>query len=167
LTHPEPFGLCWKYFAAMPILRVFTREAFMSLPLFPGKSGAAARLVSLCALLSALGGCMSVPITPTSFTPAAGSATAKPMQLTRPVVVLLPNETSVTLQGGTQWIQAGAIPQGQVYRKASGTLLVDAQRLRESYLVVSNNALTGFYFPGESAYSPAAFPVQLNLEQVQ
>jgi hypothetical protein len=137
----------------------------MSLPFFTRKTGAIASLLG--ALVLALAGCMSVPITPTAFTPADKAAAARPSQLTRPVAVLLPNETGVSLPGGSQWILAGSIPQGQVYRKANGTLMVDAQRLREAYLVVSNQALTGFYFPGESAYTPVSHATALHLEPLQ
>lgn len=137
----------------------------MPLSLLAPKTGATMRLLSSCALLVALAGCMSVPLTPTSYTPASAQS-AKPLQLTRPVTVLLRNQTSVPLAAGSLWVAAGSIPQGQVYRKSNGSLIVEGRRTREAYLAVADGRLTGLYFPGESAFTPVALSTSISLEQL-
>lgn len=139
----------------------------MPFPLLPGKPGASLRALAFCAATLVLAGCMSVVIRPTTFTPAASQANSKPLQLARSVSALLTNDATVTLAGGSQWALAGTISQGQVYRKVGGTLIIDAKRLREAYPVVSGDTLVGFYFPGESSFTPLAYTPSLSLEQMQ
>lgn len=139
----------------------------MPFPLLQLKPGASLRALALCIATLALAGCMSVVIRPTNFTPAASQAAGKPLQLSRSVSALLTNDATVTLTAGSQWALAGSIPQGQVYRKVGGTLIIDAKRLREAYLVVSGDKLVGFYFPGESSFTPLTYTPTLSLEQMQ
>ncbi|OZI26588.1 hypothetical protein CAL26_04500 [Bordetella genomosp. 9] len=106
---------------------------------------------------------MSIAIRPTTYSPASATGAA-PVQLARSVSAPLTNDATVTLAGGSQWILSGSIPEGQVYRKAGGTLMIDAKRLREAYLVVANGKLVGFFFPGESAFTPVAYAPNLSLE---
>lgn len=137
----------------------------MHLQIPAGKTGSPLRFIVACAITVALTACMSVSIRPTAYTPAtANAADARPLQLAKSVSAPLTNDATVTLAAGSQWILAGSVPEGQVYRKAGGTLMIDAKRLREAYLVIAGGKLVGFYFPGESAFTPVAYAPTLNLE---
>ncbi|CAM3472520.1 Lipoprotein [Bordetella sputigena] len=127
------------------------------------KTGSSLRFIAACAIVLALTACMSVSLRPTAYTP-VNAAQAKQLQLAKSVSAPLTNDATVTLAAGSQWILAGSVPEGQVYRKAGGTLMIDAKRLREAYLVIADGKLVGFYFPGESAFTPVAYAPTLNLE---
>jgi hypothetical protein len=139
----------------------------MPFPLCPGKTRPSLRVLAFCVVALALAGCMSLTLQPTTFTGADRSAAAKPAQLPHSVSALLTNDATVTLPGGSQWALAGSIPQGQVYRKVGGTLMIEGKRVREAYPVVSGGKLVGFYFPGEASFTPLSYTPTLNLEQMQ
>ncbi|OZI67150.1 hypothetical protein [Bordetella genomosp. 11] len=133
----------------------------------PGRTRAPLRALAFCIATLTLAGCMSIVMRPATLAPAAGGADGRPLQLARPVSAVLTNDVAVTLPGNSQWSLAGSIPQGQVYRKVGGTLMIDAKRVREAYLVVSGDKLAGFYFPGEASFTPLSYTPPLKLEQTQ
>ena len=117
-----------------------------------------------CAATLALAGCMSLSVRPTTYTPVPSAAAVQPLRLAKAVAAPLTNDATVVLAEGSQWLPAGSIPQGMVYRKLGGTLMIDAKRLREAYPVVADNKLVGFYFPGETSFTPVTYATTLNLE---
>lgn len=68
-----------------------------------------------------------------------------------------------SLKAGTQWIQAGTVSQGGVYKPYKDVFTLEGAHIHEAYLVVSEGQLVGFYLPVEGAYSPLTRKVRLNL----
>lgn len=120
--------------------------------------------LTLCVAMLALAGCMSLSVRPTTYTPVPAATAVQPLRLAKAVAAPLTNDATVMLAEGSQWSPAGSIPQGLVYRKLGGTLMIDAKRLREAYPVVADNKLVGFYFPGESAFTPVTYATTMDLE---
>jgi hypothetical protein len=123
------------------------------------------RVLTVGLSLALLAGCMSLDVERTSYVPIASAENAKEIQLAQPLSAMLTNESSVSLPAGSRWVQTGAVPQGDVYRRIGSVFMTDARRVRETYLVISDGALKGFYFPGETLFTPAPNATHLVLEK--
>ena len=75
----------------------------------------------------------------------------------REAVTLEPSSGySRTLNAGSQWREAGRIPQGQVFRPVNGVLTVEGRHVHEAYIVLDGGRVVGFYLPVEQSF--AALP---------
>jgi hypothetical protein len=129
------------------------------------RSRSLGRLLAAGALCAALAACQSVQVTPVSYTPLAASAKASEIQLAQPVTAILSNENTTTLQAGSRWVQVGTLQQGDVYKPATGVFMTNARRVRETWIVIAKGAVQGFYFPGETLYTPAVHSTTMVLEK--
>lgn len=76
--------------------------------------------------------------------------------------IALPTGFKRTISKDTQWKKAGQIPQGTVYRATGAIFTIEGRNVHEAYLVLDGNqALVGFYLPGESKFSKLTQPIQL------
>lgn len=115
----------------------------------PARIWRALLLASACGL--ALGACTS-GMQIIGMTPVAAADPVHTIRLSRAVIAAGPEGNSVTLPAGSQWRRVGALPEGDVYRSASGPFTLQPRRQGEAYLVASSGRLLGFYLPSESAY---------------
>lgn len=92
------------------------------------------------------------------------TAPAAAMALQEPLSGMLSNQDSFSLPAGSRWIQAGTLPQGDVYRRDGSLFIVNGRRQREAYLVVNGGDLKGLYFPGESLYTAVPNSTRLVVE---
>ncbi len=84
--------------------------------------------------------------------------------LARPATVRLGTGYSRTLDAGSRWRLAGAIPNGAVYQAAQGVFTIEGANIHEAYLVIRGRELVGFYLPVERAFSPLDGTVLLSLQ---
>ncbi len=82
--------------------------------------------------------------------------TATPMVIELSEEVTLEPATgySRTLSAGSQWREAGRIPQGMVFRPVTGVLTAEGKDIHEAFLVLDGSRVVGFYLPAEQAFSP-------------
>jgi hypothetical protein len=76
------------------------------------------------------------------------------MRLAQNVVLKLSTGYSRRLASGSLWRPVGQVPQGLVLQSVGTVLTIEGRQVHEAYLVVSQNAVVGFYLPGESRFSP-------------
>jgi hypothetical protein len=115
-------------------------------------------------LLGVLMSCsMAVVHTPVELS-YAGSDQQVLKKLAKPVEVRFDTGYSRSLKAGSQWMQIGRIPQGDVYKPYKDVFTVEGSHIHEAYLVVSNDKLIGFYLPYEKGFSSLQQSVLLTLE---
>ncbi|WP_260464122.1 hypothetical protein [Burkholderia sp. Bp8963] len=127
----------------------------------------AARLASLAVTVAAstalaLAGC--APAVPVQDAHLVASASTTPVKVVRQgaTVRLSTGYTSV-IAAGSQWRDVGSLPQGRVFRAVNTVFAIEGRQVHEAYLVLSGDALVGFYLPGETHFSPLDPPVPLQL----
>ncbi|WP_257010240.1 hypothetical protein [Burkholderia ubonensis] len=124
-----------------------------------------ARLALLAAAAGgtfALGGCApAIPVQDAHF---AASASTNPVRIVRQeVTVRLSSGYTRRIAEGSQWRDVGSLPQGHVFRAVNTVFAIEGRQVHEAYLVLSGDALVGFYLPGESHFSPLDSPLPLQL----
>ncbi len=109
-----------------------------------------------------LGGCafdvVHVTQQPATFSNACDSP---PFQLTKEVKASLGTGFPTILKANTTWNQVGVIDFGKVYATKDQIVKVEASNIYEANLVVTNDALVGFYLPVEKTFSPLSGPLPL------
>jgi hypothetical protein len=84
--------------------------------------------------------------------------------LAREIRVTFDTGYTRTLRAGSQWVRAGRLVAGQVYRPYRDVFTLEGADMHEAYLVVSGNRLIGFYLPVERGFSPLrnTLPITFN-----
>jgi hypothetical protein len=109
--------------------------------------------VSTALLSLALIGCAPmVPVVPAA--PITPVATSTAVVLAESVTFRLSTGYARTLTAPSRWRLVGRLPQGNVYRSADSVLTIEGRQMHEAYLVIRDDALVGFYLPGEAVFSP-------------
>ncbi len=117
-----------------------------------GVLGVVAVLLAACA--------STVVQEPTQLTPSAG----KSFRLTRAAEVPLSTGYSTTLRANTRWELVGTVAQGEVYRTKDQIVTVEGAHIHESYVVVKQGVLVGFYLPVERTFAPVTPGMPLSIE---
>jgi hypothetical protein len=81
---------------------------------------------------------------------------AEPLQrrvLAKQAELRLDSGYSRTLKAGSEWLLAGRLPQGDVYKPYKDVFTLEGANVHEAYLVMSGNELTGFYLPVERGFA--------------
>jgi len=121
-----------------------------------------------CALVGSLTACAaSVRQAPVDFHPRAASMAAPRVAVLETVTIKLPTAYIRTVDKGSRWALAGQVPQGDVYRPVGTVFTIEGRQVHEAYLVVSQQAIVGFYLPGDRTYSALPTPVSLSLGDMQ
>lgn len=71
---------------------------------------------------------------------------------------------SRTLRKDTRWDLVGKIPEGDVYRSKDQSMTVECSNVHEAYLVVSKDALVGFYLPVEKGFVKITGAIKLPIK---
>lgn len=73
------------------------------------------------------------------------------------------------LKAGTRWRQVGSIEHGAVFATTDQIVTVEASNIYEAQLVVSENAITGFYLPVEKSFVAVSskIPIQTKTLETQ
>jgi hypothetical protein len=79
--------------------------------------------------------------------------------------VKLESWSTTTLKPGTRWVYVGQISQGDVYKTNDQIVTVAESHTFEAYVVLSGDALVGFYLPVEKTYSPLQRSIPLKIER--
>lgn len=140
----------------------------MNLPIFQARTGFSrplARLLAAALPLVLLSACSSVEEQRIAYVSIAAAENPQEVGLLRPFSGMLINDAKVDLPVGSRWTQIGAVPQGDLYRRADTVFTIDARRWRETYLVISDGALNGVYFPGDTLYMPLPKPSRLYVKK--
>lgn len=104
---------------------------------------------------------------PARLEPVTATALQREFRLGRTVEIRLPSGYRRVLQGGSRWRLMGHLPQGGVYRPVGTVFSIEGRQVHEAYLVIDpNDALAGFYLPGEARYSPLDPAVHLFKEVI-
>ena len=107
------------------------------------------------ALLIQVAGCAAtVTAVDAHLAPHHTGQAAQRFELRQSVAFRLSTGYSRELPAGSQWLSVGTLPQGTVYRPLNTVFSIEGRHVHEAYLVVKENALQGFFLPGESRYSP-------------
>src|SRR5471032_2215638 len=85
--------------------------------------------LSLCA-------CAAVQHTSTHFEPVAATADATQRVLAQGLEIQLDTGYRRSLKPGSHWIDAGHVPQGEVYKPYKDVLTLEGAQIHEAYLVV-------------------------------
>jgi hypothetical protein len=68
-----------------------------------------------------------------------------------------------SLKAGSQWMRAGAIAQGDVYKPYRAVFTLEGAHVHEAWLVIADGQLSGFYLPVERGYSPLGQAISASL----
>lgn len=130
-----------------------------------GKMG---KLACILTLGIAISGCafnlVHVRQQPASFVEAMGDAGAPRFILAENTSVGIGTGFRVKLKAGTRWRQVGVIKQGDVFATNDQVLVVEASHIHESWLVVNNGFVIGFFLRVEKTFCPASKPIALILK---
>lgn len=85
----------------------------------------------------------------------AASGADESWVLAQDVTVRLEQGYAAPLRKGTTWHRVGRIEQGDVFRTKEQIVTVEASNVYEAELVMSGNAIVGFYLPYERAFTAA------------
>lgn len=122
-------------------------------------------LAAALAAALALSACApSIPVQSAQLLPL--TSTQPRMRLTQNVVLKLSTGYSRRLASGSLWRPVGQVPQGLVLQPVGTVLTIEGRQVHEAYLVVSQNAVVGFYLPGESRFSPLAPSQPITIEGI-
>ncbi|CAB3803398.1 hypothetical protein LMG28614_05811 [Paraburkholderia ultramafica] len=105
----------------------------------------------------------SIPVQNTQFVPV--TATQQRVRIVSQVDVRLTSGYSRQVRGGSLWRPVGQVPQGLVLQPVGSVFTIEGRQVHEAYLVVKEDALVGFYLPGESHFSPLASPQSITTER--
>ncbi|MGU7774195.1 hypothetical protein ACV229_28965 [Burkholderia sp. MR1-5-21] len=118
------------------------------------------------ALGLALAGC--APAIPVQDAHLVASATAPAIRVVKQeATVRLSSGYTRRIAAGSQWRDVGSVRQGRVYRAVNTVFAIEGRQVHEAYLVLSGDALVGFYLPGETHFSPLDPPMPLQLGDLQ
>lgn len=106
----------------------------------------------VCAL--SLGACLAVDSIASTMRPVPEARTKTVFVLTETHDITLDTGYHRSLVRGSQWVLAGEIDEGTVYKPTHGVFTLEGADVVEAYLVVSNNRLVGFYVPKTKGFSP-------------
>lgn len=71
---------------------------------------------------------------------------------------------STNLKSGTRWDYVGSTAYGDVYRTSDQIVTVEGSNIFETYIVLSEGDLVGFYLPVEQSYAPIRSPKKVHME---
>jgi len=117
----------------------------------------------LAGCLAFIGCAHEVVRQPASLTPTV-TALSSVIEILQDVVITLDSGYSRQLTRGSRWMQAGALPQGHVYRIVGGAFTVEGANVHEAWLVIAGAELVGFYLPVESAFVHLSARVRLEFK---
>ena len=93
------------------------------------------------------------------------TASGAPVILEQDVELSLPWGLRVReLRKGSEWVLAGEMEEGRVYRPIDAVLQIKAGNAHEAMLVVSNGKATGLYLPVEDLFLKAKEPLPCRWE---
>ena len=125
------------------------------------------RFFSYLALALVMAGCAfdlsHVKQIPVVFTLGHGS---KPFELVQSVKCKLGTGFPTVLQARTVWHQKGTTEFGDVFSTKDQIVKVEASNIYETYIVISNSSLVGFYLPGQKTFVRARVPVPLQRVEI-
>ncbi|WP_132258526.1 hypothetical protein [Paucimonas lemoignei] len=114
-------------------------------------------LIRILILAAFVAGCASqVAYRPEAFKAVERSAQQTLKTLAQTTEVQLDTGYSRTLKAGSQWVHAGTISQGEVYKPYKDVFTLEGAHIHEANLVVANDQLVGFYLPVERGFSSLA-----------
>lgn len=70
-----------------------------------------------------------------------------------------------TLKRGSEWLQVGKVPQGNVFKPMQGIFTVEGAHVHEAYLVLREKSVVGFYLPVERSYAPLTTSLSLTFTE--
>jgi hypothetical protein len=113
-----------------------------------------------------IAGCApEIPRRPTSFTPVSRTQTPTVLRLREPATVYYGTMFPRQLAAGSQWIEVGEVPEGQVYRPLEGVFTVEGAHVHEAGLVLRRRTLVGLYLFVEREYVAVTSQVILNVDE--
>lgn len=95
---------------------------------------------------------MQVPRVSTTFS--SDNLSDKTLTLRDAITLNAATGYASTMPAGSRWVQAGVIPEGDVYKIENSVFTVTGMHIHEAYVVVMGRAIVGFYLPVERAFSP-------------
>lgn len=78
----------------------------------------------------------------------------------------LPTGYQRSILTGSRWELVGELAQGDVYRPVGTVFTIEGANMHEAFLVVNQSKITGFYLPGEGAFSGLDTPVSLPFKTI-
>ncbi len=100
--------------------------------------------------------------------PAAFTATTEPssFSLAKEVKAKLGTGFPTILKANTTWKQVGTTEFGKVFSTQDQVVKVEASNIHEAQIVVTNDALAGFYLPVERTFAPLSKPIPLQTNEL-
>lgn len=75
------------------------------------------------------------------------------IQFSRDVTIKLPTRYTRKIYKNTKWRRVGSVSSGHVYQPVNCIFTIEGAHIREAWLVIKDGYLTGFYLPGENAFT--------------
>ena len=123
-------------------------------PLLVAAAGCALFLLAGCAF-----NLSTVKQQPVTFTAKAEVATG--FVLLQDVKVKLGTGFPTYLRRDTRWRAVGTTEYGTVFATKDQIVTVEESHIHEAQLVVTNQSITGFYFPVEKTFAPVSRPIPI------
>lgn len=122
-----------------------------------------ARYVGYVLLTAVLCACAAPVLTqPARMTPSTDTvATAPRLRVLATTIVKQDQGYRRRIPADSLWRRVGTLPQGDVYRPVNIVFTIEGRQVHEAYLVLQDASLSGFYLPGEFAFSPLSHPPTL------
>lgn len=116
-------------------------------------------LVGIAALTGCAFNISHVKQLPVTFAPGPGSAPG--FVLLQDVKATLGTGFPTHLNRDTRWQAVGGTEYGTVFATKDQIVTVEESHIHEARLVVSNQCITGFYFPVEQKFAPVSRPIPI------
>lgn len=122
------------------------------------------RTLAFACLAAALAACAHVAQTPALLVPAAAAEASQTQSLAAQLEIDFDTGYHRTVRAGSQWLRAGSLPQGAVFKPYKDVFALEGAHVHEAYLVVHTGKLVGFYLPAERAFSPLQQPLPVTFQ---
>lgn len=94
-------------------------------------------------------------------------APAQTFVLSHDVKATVGSGFATRLKAGTSWHQVGSTEHGAVFATTDQIVTVEASNIYEAQLVVSENAITGFYLPVEKSFVAVSSKIPIQTKSLE
>lgn len=97
--------------------------------------------------------CVDVSSQPAQFVAVSEGTGHREVEVTETIHFMPETGYERVLKVGSRWRLVGHVSQGEVYKSVNSILTLEGTNIHEAYLVYDGKVITGFYLPGEAAYT--------------